>query len=180
MQPWNRRDSLLNGEGPSSLQDVVHEALHGLSVAARVDGCGGQRQVRVRLHGDGLAGVLLADIIQHLYTAVTPLDSTATKKPRKKKVKTEEAELEDEDEEETAQQSKSKRKRLKDSENAPLPPAEALTHAVKLVWLDRTVPYTDAVDSSTAFCGLFVGGALGLVRCFVADKQIRAALEARY
>jgi hypothetical protein len=57
----------------------------------------------------------------------------------------------------------------------PIPDPLLLQHAVKLVWLDRTVRYTDAIDKDSHFFGLFTGGALGLMRCFVADGSIRDA-----
>jgi hypothetical protein len=57
----------------------------------------------------------------------------------------------------------------------PIPDPLLLQHAVKLVWLDRTVRYTDAIDKDSHFFGLFTGGALGLVRCCVADGSIRDA-----
>ena len=59
-------NSLLDRERAPALGDVVHQPLHRLAVAARVDGRRGQRQVRVRLDGDGLARVLLAHVVQHL------------------------------------------------------------------------------------------------------------------
>jgi hypothetical protein len=57
----------------------------------------------------------------------------------------------------------------------PIPDPLLLQHAIKLVWLDRTVRYTDAIDIDSHFFGLFTGGALGLVRCCVADSSIRDA-----
>lgn len=58
--------SLVDAELLARLHQVVGQLLHHFRVAARVDGRRAERQVRVRVHSDGLLSMLLTHILQDL------------------------------------------------------------------------------------------------------------------